>query len=385
MASIQPGNRGGKILVHEGFRYQKNKAKQDRIYWRCWRKTCNAFIQTEPFDIDEANVRINIIHVSNHNHPNDTNLIETTALTQTMIEEIETDPSKPIKRVYNEVVRNSQQDDYVPEFSGVRSRLNRKRASLVPPIPDNVYEVLIEDEWAETWRGANFLCHQDNDWGVLMFGTDENFSKLSRCQDVYIDGTFKSSPRPYKQFVTVHGKYLGRVVPLVMCLSTGKTVGQYRQILTHVKRKVQRVTGHRWRPQRVITDFESSLLLAIQTELPNSQSQGCYFHFCQSLWRRVQELGLSGPYQRHRSLQKCIQKFMAMGYLPVALVKQNYRILSTEIATVRLVQRFPMLANFIQYLERNYIVDGCQFTPQLWNVFGRTSDNRTNNFVEGKN
>ena len=76
---------------------------------------------------------------------------------------------------------------------------------------------------------------------------------------------------------------------------------------------------------------------------------------------------------------------MAMGYLPVALVKQNYRILSTEIATVRLVQRFPMLANFIQYLQRNYIVDGCQFTPQLWNVFGRTSDNRTNNFVEGKN
>ena len=104
------------------------------------------------------------------------------------------------------------------------------RASLVTPIPDNVYEVLIEDEWAETWRGANFLCHQDNDWGVLMFCTDEHFAKLSRCQDVYIDGAFKSSPRPYKQFVTVHGKYLGRVVPLVMCLSTGKTVGQYSRV-----------------------------------------------------------------------------------------------------------------------------------------------------------
>ena len=50
-----------------------------------------------------------------------TNLIETSALTQIMIEEIETDPSKPIKRVYNEVVRNSQQDDHVLEFSLVRS------------------------------------------------------------------------------------------------------------------------------------------------------------------------------------------------------------------------------------------------------------------------
>ena len=51
MASIQPGNRGGKVLIHGGYRYQKNKAQGKKMYWRCWRKACGAFLQTAPFDV----------------------------------------------------------------------------------------------------------------------------------------------------------------------------------------------------------------------------------------------------------------------------------------------------------------------------------------------
>ena len=108
---------------------------------------------------------------------------------------------------------------------------------------------------------------------------------------------------------------MGRVVPLVLALLTGKTVGQYRQVLAHVKRKVRWLTGNDWSPQRVIMDFKSSLLLAVETELPDSPPSACYFQFCQSLWRRVQELGLARPYRRSGRLQKCIRKFMAMGYV----------------------------------------------------------------------
>jgi len=54
---------------------------------------------------------------------------------------------------------------------------------------------------------------------------------LSQCQVLYIDGTFKTSPTPYKQIVTVNGLYKEHVVPLVFALSSGKEVGHYRQIL----------------------------------------------------------------------------------------------------------------------------------------------------------
>ena len=58
-----------------------------------------------------------------------------------------------------------------------------------------------------------------------------------------MDGTFKTCPRPFYQFVTIHGMYLGRVVPFVMVLMSGKTEEMYRAVLRHVKRKVERVTG----------------------------------------------------------------------------------------------------------------------------------------------
>ena len=342
-------------------------------------------MQTSAFNMQEDGPQITIINVPDHDHRPDIDVIAAGTLTERMKAAIVDDPTKPVKRVYDEIaIAYSGDDEHVPEFRTVRSQLNRQRASLCPPIPRSVDQVRVEDSWARTWDGADFLSHQDNDWGILIFSTGRNYSKLRRCTDIYMDGTFKSCPKPCMQFFTIHGNYHGRVVPLVMRLMTGKTVGQYREVLAHVKEKVRRLTRHRWSPRCIVTDFESSLLLAIETELPDSQSSACYFHFCQSLWRRVQHLGLKTPYQRSRGLKKCIRKFMAIGYLPIPLVRMNFRLLVNDRQTVRLRRRFPALTEFIQYMENNYIGEGAQFRTQLWNVFDRTSDNRTNNFVEGE-
>jgi len=65
--------------------------------------------------------------------------------------------------------------------------------------------------------------------------TDGNARILSQCDSdtVFVDGTFRTAPRPYKQ-VTIHvlGLLRGTVLPLCFCLVSGKTVGQYRQLLS---------------------------------------------------------------------------------------------------------------------------------------------------------
>ena len=205
--------------------------------------------------------------------------------------------------------------------------------------------------------------------------------KLQNCDTIYMDGTFKSCPHPYVQFVTIHGLYHGRVLPFAMCLMDGKTIGKYRQLLQHIKRKIREITRHRFRPRQIVTDFELALLTAAETELPGVRLSGCYFHFCQSLWRRVQELGLAGPYTRNDRLRKCIRKFMAIGYLPLALVRQNFRLLVASRSTVRRIRHYPALQDFIDYIQRNYF--NGHLSPDLWNVFNRDNDTRTNNHVEG--
>ena len=73
---------------------------------------------------------------------------------------------------------------------------------------------------------------------------------------------------------------------------------------------------------------------------------------------------------------------MAIGYLPLLLVRQNFNILRNANNTRRLVRRFPALHDFLVYVERNEF-DG-NFPPTMWNVLERNMDNRRNNFVESK-
>jgi hypothetical protein len=63
MAFLQIGNRGGKVLVHDGYRYQKNRAINDKIFWRCWNKNCRAPLQTAFFDVDVDEQNIVVLQV----------------------------------------------------------------------------------------------------------------------------------------------------------------------------------------------------------------------------------------------------------------------------------------------------------------------------------
>ena len=387
MTSLEVGHRSSKILVHENFRYQKNKVTKTKIHWRCWRQDCRAYLQTLLFDLDEEDPDIQIIGVpGEHNHAEDREVIDRIKMKGRMNETIRNDPTKPLKRVFDETLATAGpclQEDYTPSYPSLKSCLRRTRASVLPDIPEDIESVVVENEWATTWAGRRFLSHQDNDWGILVFATERNIRKLSRCADVYMDGTFKTCPHPYMQFVTIHGNYHGRVLPFIMCLLTGKTIGHYRQLIKHVKRKVRRICGHHWDPDRIVTDFEGGMFAAIETELPTTRLSGCYFHFCQSLWRRVAELGMSRAYHRRQRMRRTIRKIMAIAYLPLPLVRQNFYRLRDSRSVRRLVRRYPELTDFLIYVQVNYI-EGNQFPPRTWNVFNRDVDTRTNNYVEGK-
>ena len=63
---------------------------------------------------------------------------------------------------------------------------------------------------------------------------------------------------------------------------TGQLIDRYRQTLQVVKQNVRKISRHRWRPNLVISDYEQSLIAAVETEFPNARISGCYFHFGQN-------------------------------------------------------------------------------------------------------
>jgi hypothetical protein len=111
----------------------------------------------------------------------------------------------------------------------------RTRMITMPRIPHSTEEVNLLALWRVNLRGEQFLLYQDNDWGLLLFSTNDNMITYLTAQlYIYIDGTFKTTPRPYN-LVIIHGRYYGRVLSFVMVLSAGKTVGHYKQILQTIK------------------------------------------------------------------------------------------------------------------------------------------------------
>jgi hypothetical protein len=238
---------------------------------------------------------------------------------------IQDDPSIPIRRAYDVefLALPANQRLEAPTFEEVRSALQRHRMTFIPMLPPDIYGVDIQGPWAQTWDGDRKLLAIDNIVGCCVFASDEELRILAQCDEIYIDGTFKTAPPPYSQIISIHGKFHGWRMPFAMAFSTGKRENQYRYIVREIKEAILRLTHNNFQPTVVITDFEVALINAIRNEIqaPNMNMYGCYFHFCQSLMRKAAELGLKVPYEQDPDVQRVIRRMLALGYIPTAHVR----------------------------------------------------------------
>ena len=329
-------------------------------------------------------LHVAVNRVDSHNHPTCSFEVRRGLVLKEIQKRVHANPTLPVRRVYDEVIEiDSGDSDDCPAFSNVRSRIKRFRSEFIPGIPKSIQDVVFDGDWAKTWKGRTFLSHQENNVGIAVFTTKKLLKALHKADCLYVDGTFRTAPKPYQQFFTMHGKLNGFVVPLVFVLMTGKSSYQYRRVFQHVKQQVLHVTGHPLAPCKIVCDFEKSLHIAVQFEFPTVRLLGCHFHFGQSLWRKIQQIGLATSYRNDQRLKKAIRKFMSMGFIPTILVRQNFVLLRSTGRVQRLINTYPLLDQWLDYVDLIYVNRNALFPPTTWNVYDRNIDTRTNNHVEG--
>ncbi|KRY55030.1 hypothetical protein T03_12819 [Trichinella britovi] len=184
-----------------------------------------------------------------------------------------------------------------------------------------------------------------------------------------IDGTFKVVPQWYQQLFTIHAFVASKLVPAVYCLCTGKDIGTYGYIFQALIDKAA-VLEVDLNPDTIICDFETALIPAIRGYFPNTRVQGCYFYFCQTVHRRVGELGLKTRYRTEEQTKRKIRILLATAFLPVPQVDTGVSLL--EAGTT------GTLAALFQYFRQEWMTD--ERLP-LWNV--HNVNIRTNNHLEG--
>ena len=168
------------------------------------------------------------------------------------------DPTRPIRRVYNETIAMNTSDDdddnffeFIPDFAQVRSSLSRSKRKCFPSIPRRLQDVVVRGKWRKTWNSKDFLVHHDTTVGLLIFMSPKCAVTLQQCSDIYIDGTFSTCPKPFKQLITVHGKYGNRILPFAFCMLVSKHTALYREMLCQLKQSVLRLSGQPFQPSRV--------------------------------------------------------------------------------------------------------------------------------------
>lgn len=105
-------------------------------------------------------------------------------------------------------------------------------------------------------------------------------------------------------------------------------------------------------PLMIMADFEKATMNAALFVYPNTKIQGCFFHLGQSIWRQIQNIGLSNKYSTDPEFSLNIRKILALAYLPENLVEDSFEnLLQTEFYK----NNEELLSNFINYFEDTYI------------------------------
>ena len=104
-------------------------------------------------------------------------------------------------------------------------------------------------------------------------------------------------PRPFYQLLVVQAVFLDRCFPFACALMINKTEQSYKSVFE----KILTFTGIS--PKYIVTDFEKALSNGAKNVF-SADCFFCYFHFGQSIWRKLQAYSLSQKYTRMKDFKK---------------------------------------------------------------------------------
>ncbi|KAL5014779.1 hypothetical protein ScPMuIL_009049 [Solemya velum] len=91
----------------------------------------------------------------------------------------------------------------------------------------------------------------------------------------------------------------------------------------------------------VVCDFEAAIWGAVKEVFPSVTIHGCTFHWCQAVYRKINELGLQTAYKEKGPVFRLLKKLLALPYLPRRHIRPTFDELRQQAGTSeKLVELF---------------------------------------------
>ncbi|CAF4388334.1 unnamed protein product, partial [Rotaria sp. Silwood2] len=243
-----------------------------------------------------------------------------------------------IGRIYDDELARSQLSQtalvVAPTAEEAKSAMNRIRRQLTPVLPE-CCNFEIPAPYSETISGCRFLLSDINmnKKRIVLFATDQQLQLLFKAKHVLMDGTFDSAPPYFSQVYTLHAIKHGKTFPCVIGLLTGKTSSIYERMFDELTFDANRLNMF-FEPERITSDFEKSLIKAVSNKFSSTYHSGCYFHFSQCIYRKIQSLGLSTLYRDDEDVRSTCRQLMALPFLPMEEIEFAFEELMEQSPTV---------------------------------------------------
>jgi len=247
------------------------------------------------------------------------------------------DPECPPAKMIRDALSQCSQNVIanLPLRENLRKTIRRERRIGLPPNPKSLDE--LEDlppKYQLSAKGEQFLLfdsRDDPDFGigrVIVFSTRRNLEQLAKSDTWFVDGTFKVCPSIFTQLFTILGSvtqpnkgtdHSVLALPLVYALLSSKDSHHYESVFRAVQSGANKLGIPSCEPKRFMSDFEPAIIGACHTVFPQVETNGCFFHLGQNVYRRIQSDKLQSDYTNTEddTIRSNTHMLLALAFVPV--------------------------------------------------------------------
>ena len=163
-------------------------------------------------------------------------------------------------------------------------------------------------------------------------------------------------------------------VSLVFALLPGKSEIIYSRFFTLLK---DACTQRRLylNPTTFFIDYETAVQNAASTSFPGVTIKGCFFHYTQCIWRKVQDTGLVTSYRDDEEVHRLVRRAAVLPLVPQADVTDVW---FNAMEDMDNSNSLVNTTSFTDYVVTNWV----ETNRHLWNHY-QTEGPRTINHLEG--
>ena len=291
-------NKGGEKMIRDGNMYVIKRRNGRRVSWECVKRRVNGCKARASTDLQFNDATF--FHAHCHT-PDYVNVSVTKA--KASIKENAANSNEHPAGIYAQVVADCDEETRLrlPEEKSLKRTIQRSRGTVHPPEPASLQDLTVEGDYALTERGHERFLMYDNGVHarnrIIVFASDADLRCLAAARIYMMDGNFKMAPKQFLQLYVIHvpvGQHTS--VPLVYAFMQRKSEESYNEMLNAIREKAEEL-GLVLQPELIIVDFELAIHNASVRVLGALVSiGGCFYHFSNGTWRKVQDLALVERY-----------------------------------------------------------------------------------------